>query len=219
MEGAEAGQALGCIRETFERFGPTCFQQALGVFLREHPRIFKMETAREQPQLDRQVLVQQLNESSADQPGGGSADQTTREIMAEIVEELDRMTTPEPDEHPLDEMSRIRAVLDSLPRISRSRNRFLEKDLEVIFHDGFLVHAIARDPHAARQIHEATGVPLPILYKWRDHLEVDATWRPWNHKVNHGSHRRKLNDIEEKMIEEALNERSARGEKIDRKLV
>jgi hypothetical protein len=50
-------------------------------------------------------------------------------------------------------------------------------------------------------------------------VEVDAMWRPWNHKVNHGSHRRKLNDIEEKVIEEALNERSARGEKIDRKLV
>jgi hypothetical protein len=48
---------------------------------------------------------------------------------------------------------------------------------------------------------------------------MDATWRPWNHKVKQGSHRRKLNDIEEKMIEEALNERSARGEKIDRKLV
>jgi hypothetical protein len=121
------------------------------------------------------------------------------------------MSTPEPDEDPLDGMSRIRAVIDSMPRISTSRNRYLEKDLEVIFHDRFLVHAIARDPHAARQIHEATGVPLPALYKWRDHLEVAATWRPWNHKVNHGSQRRKLNDIEGKMIDEALNGRSARG--------
>jgi hypothetical protein len=56
------------------------------------------------------------------------------------------------------------------------------------------------------------------LYKWRDHFEVDATWRPWNHEVNHGSHKHKLNDIEEKMIEEALNELSAGGEKMDRKL-
>jgi hypothetical protein len=48
---------------------------------------------------------------------------------------------------------------------------------------------------------------------------VDATWRPWNHKVNHGSHIRKLNDLEEKLIEEALNERSAGGEKVDRNLV
>jgi hypothetical protein len=129
------------------------------------------------------------------------------------------MSMPEPYEHPLDGMSRIRAVINSLPLISTSRNRYLEKDLDVIFHDRFLVHAIARDPHAARQVHEATGVPMPTLYSWRDHLEVDATWRPWNHIVDHGSHRRKLNDLEEKRIEEALNERSARGEWIDRKLV
>jgi hypothetical protein len=48
---------------------------------------------------------------------------------------------------------------------------------------------------------------------------VDATWRPWNQKVDHGSHSRKLNDIEEKLTEEALNERCSRAEKIDRKLV
>jgi hypothetical protein len=48
---------------------------------------------------------------------------------------------------------------------------------------------------------------------------VDAAWRPWNHEANHGSHIRKLNDIEEKLIEEAPNERSAGGERIDRKLV
>jgi transposase len=89
----------------------------------------------------------------------------------------------------------------------------------VIFHDRFLVHAIARDPYAGRPIHEATGVPLATVYAWRDHLEVDATWRPWSHKVSHGFHSRRLNDIEEKRIEEALNERSVRGEKIDGKLV
>jgi hypothetical protein len=93
------------------------------------------------------------------------------------------MSTPEPDEHPLDGMSRIQAVIDSLHRISTSRNRHLE----VILHGRLLVHAIAKDPHATRQIHEATGVPMRTLYKSRDHLEVDATWRPWNHKVNHGS--------------------------------
>jgi hypothetical protein len=67
------------------------------------------------------------------------------------------MSTPEPDEHPFDEMSRIRAVIDSPPRISISRNRYLEKDLEVIFHDRYLVHAMARDPHAARQIRGRDG--------------------------------------------------------------
>jgi hypothetical protein len=126
------------------------------------------------------------------------------------------MSTPEPDGHRLDAVWRIRVVIDSLHRLSTSRNRYLEKDLEVIFSDRFL-HAMARDPHAARQIHEATGEPLPTLYKWRDHLEVGATWRPWNHKVNHGSHKRKLKVIEVKLIEEALNERSARGGKTDRK--
>jgi hypothetical protein len=175
MTGAESGPALECRREAVERFGPSCFQQALGVIWRENPGIFQVETARAQLQPDLQVLVQQLNESSVDQPGGSSAYQTTREIMAEIVEEWDRMRTPEPDEHPFDGMSRIRVVIDTLPRISTSRNRHLEKDLELIFHDRFRVHAIARDPHAARQIHEATGVPMPTLCKWRDHLEVDAT--------------------------------------------
>jgi hypothetical protein len=46
-----------------------------------------VETARAQLQPDLQVLVQQRNESSDDQPGGGSAYQTTPEIMAEIGEE------------------------------------------------------------------------------------------------------------------------------------
>jgi hypothetical protein len=57
------------------------------------------------------------------------------------------------------------------------------------------------------------------LYKWGGDLQVDATWRLWNNRVDHGSDRRKLSDIEEKMIEEALNERWARGEKIDGKPV
>jgi hypothetical protein len=86
----------------------------------------------------------------------------------------------------------------------------------VIFADGFLVNAMARDQHAARQIHEACGVPLATLCAWGDHLGVDDTW---NDKVNHGSPNRKLNDMEEKLIEEAVNERSARGEKLCRKPV
>jgi hypothetical protein len=113
----------------------------------------------------------------------------------------------------------MRAVIDFLHRLSTSRNRYLEKDLEVIFRDRFLVHAMAMDPHASTQIHEATGVQLTTSHARRDHLEVDGTWRPWNHRVNHGSHNCKLNDFEEKLSEEALNERrSARGEKIDGKL-
>jgi hypothetical protein len=70
-----------------------------------------------------------------------------------------------------------------------------------------------------QQHRSATAVLLATLYAWRDHLEVDATWRRRNHKIDHGSHCRKLNDFEEKLIEEALNEQAARGEKIDRKLV
>jgi hypothetical protein len=219
MTGRGSGQALDWLRRGAELFGAAGVHQAYGEFCQENQLIFQMPTVPGQLQPDLQVLVQQLNESSDDQPGGSSAYQTTPEIMAEITEGVHRMSTPEPDEHPLDGMSRIRAVIDSLPRISTSRNRYLEKDLEILFHDRFLVHAIARDPHAARQIHEATGVPMRTSHKWRDHLEVDATWRSWNHKVHHRAHRRKLNEVEEKLIEDALNERSACGEKIDRKLV
>jgi hypothetical protein len=90
--------------------------------------------------------------------------------VAEISEDVHRFSSPEPVGHRLDDMWRIRAVIDNLHRIPTSRNRFLEKDLEVIFRDRFRVHAMARDLHAARQIHEATGVPLATLYKRRDHL-------------------------------------------------
>jgi hypothetical protein len=194
-------QALEWIRKAVELSGTSGFQQAYDEFWQESQRIVQMETSPAQLQPDLQVLVQQLSESRADQPGGRSAYQTTPEIMAEITEELHRMSTPERDGHGLDAIWRIRAVIDSLHPIPTSRNRYLGKDLEVIFSDRFLVHAMAMDPHAARQIHEATGVPLPTLHKWRDHLELDATGRPWNHKVNHGSHNCKLNEFEEKLIE------------------
>jgi hypothetical protein len=219
MMGAESGQALDWIRKAVKLFGASGSQQAYDGFWQEYQLIFQMLTARAQLQPDLHFLVQQVNESSADQPGGSRSLRTTPEIKAEIAEGLDRMSTPEPYQDPLDGMSHIRAVIDSLHRVSTSRNRYLEKDLEVIFSDRFLVHAMARDPHAARQIHEATGVPLPTLYRWRDRLEVDATWRPWDHQVNHGSHNCELNVLEEKRMEETLNVRSARAEKIDRKLV
>jgi hypothetical protein len=119
------------------------------------------------------------------------------------------MSTPKPDGYRLDELWRIRARIETLHRIPKSRNRYLEKDLEVTFRDGFMVLAIAKDPYASTHFHEATGMPFPTLYKWRDHLELDATWRSWNHNVNHGSHNCKLNDFEEKLIEEALSERRA----------
>jgi hypothetical protein len=60
---------------------------------------------------------------------------------------------------------------------------------------------------------------LAAVYGWRDPLEVDASCRHWKHTVNHGSHNRELKYIEEKLIERARNERSARKERIDRKLV
>jgi hypothetical protein len=57
------------------------------------------------------------------------------------------------------------------------------------------------------------------LYDWRKQLRIDRSWRPWHHKSNHGSHRRQLTDTEERLIEEAVWERAARGGKTDRKLV
>jgi hypothetical protein len=89
-----------------------------------------METEPSQLQPGPWVLVQQVNGSGADQPRGDSA----------------YRTTPKPDGHHFDAMSRIRAVIDSLHQIPRSHNRYLEKDLEVIFRDRFLVHAMAKDP-------------------------------------------------------------------------
>jgi hypothetical protein len=71
---------------------------------------------------------------------------------------------------------------------------------------------MVRDPFAARQIHAAIRVPLTTLQGWHGHLE-DASWRPRDQNIDHGSHNRKLIDIEEKLIEEALIERSAPGKK------
>jgi hypothetical protein len=138
------GKLLEWIREAIERFGPSRFQHALDEFLRENLRIFQM-TAPGQLQPELHVLVQQVNGSSADQPGGGSAQQTTPEIMAEITKKVHRMSTPERDGLRLGEMWRIRAVIDTLHQAPKSRNRNLEKDLEVIFRDRSLVHEMARD--------------------------------------------------------------------------
>jgi hypothetical protein len=152
MMGAEltkGWQALYWIRKGVELFGMSGFEHACDEFWREDQLIFQMEAASAQLQPDLPFLAQQVNDRSAEQPGGSSAYQTAPEVLAEIGEELDRMSTPEADEHPLNGMSRIRAVIDSLHRISTSRNRYLENDLDVIFSDRFLVHAMARDPHAA----------------------------------------------------------------------
>jgi hypothetical protein len=206
----ESGQqAPDWIRKGVELFGASGSLHAHDEFWREDQRIFRMETASAQLQPDLEFWVRQVNESALiNMAAAGSTRQRPRS-RGDNIEEVHRMSTPEPDGHSLDVMWRI----------PTSWNRYLEADLEVIFRDRFLAHAMARDPHAARQIHEATGVTLPTLHKWRDPLEVDATWRPWNHKVNDSSHNCKLGVIEEKLIEEALNERSARGEKIDLKLV
>jgi hypothetical protein len=50
-----------------------------------------METAPAQLQPDLQFLVQQVNESSSDQPGGSSVNQTTPEILGEITEQVHRL--------------------------------------------------------------------------------------------------------------------------------
>jgi hypothetical protein len=63
-----------------------------------------METAPAPLQPELEVLVQQVNESSANQPGGGGAYQTTPDIPAEMTEEVHRMSRPEPDGHRLDAM-------------------------------------------------------------------------------------------------------------------
>jgi hypothetical protein len=176
----------------------------------------QMETAPSKLQSELPGLVQEVNESDPDQSGDGSA--YLPEILAEITERVRRMSMPVPEDPGLDDKGHIRVVINSLKKISRSWIRRLEKDLEVIFRDCFLVHAIARDPHAARQIHEATGVPMRTLCKWRDHLAVDASWRPWNQTVNPSLHNRKLTDHEENQSGEARMARCARGESIDRKL-
>jgi hypothetical protein len=133
MMGAVSGKTLDWIRKGVKLFGAPGFEQAYDEFRREDQLIFHMLTAPAQIQPDLHVLVQQLNESSADEPSGSSTFQTTREIMAEIAEEWDQMSTPESYEQPFDGMSRIWAVMDSLPRISTSRNRYLERDLEISF--------------------------------------------------------------------------------------
>jgi hypothetical protein len=102
MMEAGSGEAQDWIRKGGELFWASGVHQAYGEFCRENPITCHMLTAPAQIQPELQVLVQQLNESGADQPGGSSAYQTMQEITAEIAEEWDRKTTPEPDEHPLD---------------------------------------------------------------------------------------------------------------------
>jgi hypothetical protein len=88
-------------------FGASGIHQAYGEFCRKSQIICQMPTAEARLHPDLQVSVLQLDERSADQPSGSSAFQTTREIMAEIAEEWDQISTPEPDEQPFDGMSRI----------------------------------------------------------------------------------------------------------------
>jgi hypothetical protein len=97
-----SGQALDWIRKGVKLFGASGSEQAYDEFRREDQLIFQRLTAPAQIQPDPQVLVQILNESSADQTGSSSAYPTTLEIMAEVGEEWDRMSTPEPDEHRFD---------------------------------------------------------------------------------------------------------------------
>jgi hypothetical protein len=193
---------LEWIRKGVELFGTSGFQHACDEFCQEDQSLFQMETAPAPLQPDLSVLVQQLNGSSTCPPGS-SAYQTTREIRAEIAEAERQTSTPEPGEYSLDAMWRIRAAIDTLHRIPTSRNRYIETDLEVILRDRFPVRAMARDPHAAGQTHEASGVPLAGFHARRDHLEVDATWRPWNHDVTRGTHNCRLNEMKEKPVEEA----------------
>jgi hypothetical protein len=64
------------------------------------------------------------------------------------------------------EILHTKAALDALERFHRSNNRYMERDMGIPFQDCFLVRAIDSDPHAAWQIHEATGFPLHRLYDW-----------------------------------------------------
>jgi hypothetical protein len=50
--------------------------------------------------------------------------------QAAQADEVHRISTPEPDGHPLDAMRRFRAVIDSPHRIPQSRNRNLDKDVD-----------------------------------------------------------------------------------------
>jgi hypothetical protein len=80
IESESGWQWLEWIRKGVAFFGTSGFQHPYDEFWQEDQRIFQMETAIGPPQPDLQVLVEQLDESSADQPGGGSAQQTTPEI-------------------------------------------------------------------------------------------------------------------------------------------
>lgn len=116
--------------------------------------------------------VQHVDESRADQTGDGGACEARLEILAGVTQQGQLVLTPVRDERRLDEMWHILVVIDYQRETPRSWNRSLEKDLEVMIRDRFLVHAMARDRHAARHVHEATRPPLTTSCGWRVGLEV-----------------------------------------------
>jgi hypothetical protein len=76
MMGAElekGRQARGWVRKGVELFGVSGFKHACDEFWREDQLVFQMQAAPAQLQPDLQFLVQQVNNRSADQPGGSSA--------------------------------------------------------------------------------------------------------------------------------------------------
>jgi hypothetical protein len=110
-------------------------------------------------------------------------------------------------------------------QVTESQSREGPPYLEVILPDRFRVRMrmATRGQGIHMQQHRITrrpGCQWPrcMSYARPDQLTADATWRPSNHGVNRRSHIRQLNDVEETLIEDALNERSARRGKIDGKL-
>jgi hypothetical protein len=79
--------------------------------------------------------------------------------MSEMLVTTHRIETSGPSAHSELETLDTQAVIDALARLHRSNNRYLDKHLEILFQDTFLVRAIDSDRHAAWQIHEATGLP------------------------------------------------------------
>jgi hypothetical protein len=82
------------------------------------------------------------------------------EILVEVGQQVRLISNPMPVEHRGDETWHILAVVDSSERLPKTRSRSRERDLEVGFRDGSLMGARAREPHAARRIHEASGAFL-----------------------------------------------------------
>jgi hypothetical protein len=78
-------QALEWMRGLSEPLEQFRFWQAVDEYGREGPRGSQTETVPAQLRPEPRVFVQQVSESSAEQPGGGSAHQTAAEILAETL--------------------------------------------------------------------------------------------------------------------------------------